>query len=90
MDATSGLAAVWFWIAIVALFLVVIPVVAFLGHRLYTHVREIKEYADDVLEHGVGITANLEPVPELLQTRDLVKNVGAGLTAYAGAVDRML
>lgn len=90
MDATSGLAAVWFWIAIVALFVVVIPVVVLLAHRLYTHVREIKEYADDVLEHGVGITANLEPVPALLQTRDLVKNVRAGLADYARAVDRML
>jgi hypothetical protein len=90
MNASSGVAAVWWWIGVVVLFFVVIPVVLILAHRLLREVAEIKRYADDVLEHGVGITANLEPVPALLQTRDLVKRVGAGLATYARAVDRML
>lgn len=90
MDAASGAAAVWWWIGIVALFLVVIPLVVYLAQRLLQHVLEIKRYADDVLEHGVATTANLAPVPALLETRQSVKNVGAGLVRYAQAVDRML
>lgn len=90
MDAASGAAAVWWSIGIAALVLVVIPLVVFLAHRMLSHIVEIKRYADDVLEHGVAITANLAPVPALLETRARVKKVGAGLSAYAGSVDRML
>lgn len=90
MDAASGAAAVWWTIGIVALVLVVIPLVAFLAHRMLGHIAEIKRYADDVLEHGVGIAANLAPVPALLETRSLVKKVGSGLGTYAGSVDRLL
>ena len=90
MDATSGGAGVWWWIGIAVLYLAVIPLVLFLAHRLLSHVREIKSYADDILEHGLGIAANLDPVPALVDTRDLVKRVGGGLTDYAGSVDRML
>jgi hypothetical protein len=43
-----------------------------------------------VLEHGLGIAGNLEPVPALAETRDLVKRVGGGLDEYAAAVDRLL
>jgi len=90
MDAASGAAAVWWSIGIAALVLVVIPLVAFLAHRMVKHIVEIKRYADDVLEHGVGITANLAPVPALLETRQKVKNVGGGLVTYAQSVDQML
>lgn len=90
MDATSGAAAVWWSIGIAALVLIVIPLVVFLAHRMLMHITEIKRYADDVLEHGVGVTANLAPVPALLDTRDSVKRVGSGLLTYAGSVDRML
>lgn len=90
MDATSGAAAVWWTIGLIALFVVVIPLVAFLAHRLLQHIIEIKRYADDVLVHGVAITANLEPVPALVETRDRVKRVGGGLATYAGYVDRLL
>lgn len=90
MDAASGAAAIWWSIGIAALLLVVIPLVVFLAHRMVNHIVEIKRYADDVLEHGVDITANLEPVPALLDTRASVKKVSSGLAAYAGSVDRML
>jgi hypothetical protein len=90
MDAASGAAAVWWWLGVAVLFLVVIPVVLILAQRLLRKVIEIKRYADDVLEHGVGVTANLEPVPALVETRSLVKSVGEGLAAYFGAVERML
>ncbi len=90
VDAASGFASLWWWIAIAVLFLVVIPLVLFLAHRLLRVIMEISRYAGDIQDHGVGITANLAPVPALLDTRDLVKRVGGGLTDYVESVDRML
>jgi hypothetical protein len=90
VEATSGAAAVWWWIGLVVLYFVVIPVILTLSHRLLRQISEINRYAEDVLEHGLGITANLEPVPALLETRELVKSVGARLGTYAQAVDKIL
>ena len=90
MDAASGGAAVWWWIGILVLLLVVIPTVLLLVQRVLRHISEIKHYADDVLEHGLGIAGNLDPVPALAETRDLVGRVGAGLGEYVAAVDRLL
>jgi hypothetical protein len=90
MDAASGGAAVWWWLGVLALYLLVIPLVLLLVQRVLRHIQEIRGYADDILEHGVGITANLDPVPHLADTRDLVKRVGAGLAGYAAEVDRLL
>jgi hypothetical protein len=90
MDAASGGAAVWWWIGVLALYLVVIPLVLLLVQQVLRHIGEIRSYAEDVLEHGVGIAANLDPVPALAGTRDLVKRVGGGLTEYAAVVDRLL
>jgi hypothetical protein len=90
MDAASGGAAVWWWIGILVLLLVVIPTVLLLIQQLLRHISEIKHYADDVLEHGLGIAEKLEPVPALAETRDLVKRAGGGLGDYVAAVDRLL
>jgi hypothetical protein len=90
MDSTSGAAAVWWWIGVLLLYLAVIPVVLLLAQRLLQRVLEIRRYAADVLEHGIGVTKNLEPVPLLAETRDLVKRVGAGLGTYVQAVSRLL
>lgn len=86
----STAAVVWSVIGLVVLYLVVAPLVVYLAHRLLRRMQEVRRYADDVLEHGVGITANLDPVPALLETRDLVKGAGAGLLRYGGAVERLL
>lgn len=83
-------AVVWSVIGLVVLFLVVAPLVVVLAHRLLTRIGEVGRYADDILEHGVGITANLDPVPALLDTRDLVKEAGGGLLRYGAAVERLL
>lgn len=90
MDAASGGAAVWWWIGVVVLFLVVAPVVVYLAHRLLAHILEIHRYADDVRENGAEITKNLEPIPVLAETRDLVKGVDSALRRYVRAVDGML
>jgi asparagine N-glycosylation enzyme membrane subunit Stt3 len=86
MDGISTGAAILWWIGIVALFLIVIPLVLVLVQRVLNDLREIRDYADDAREHGVGVTANLAPVPALAQARDLVKVVAAGLGDYVGAI----
>lgn len=90
MDAASGGAAVWWWLGVLALLLAVAPVVVFLAERVRGHLGEIKAYADDVLEHGVAVAGNLDPVPALAETRDLAKRVGSGLAGYVGSVERLL
>lgn len=90
MDSLSTSGAVLWWLGLAALFLVVIPLLLVLVVRVLGHLREISQYADDVLVHGVGVTKNLEPVPALVQTGDLVASAGGKLARYVGAVDRLL
>jgi len=86
----SVASVVWSVIGLLVLFLVVAPLLVVLAQRVLRRAIEVRRYADDVLVHGVGITANLDPVPALLDTRDLVKQAGAGLLRYGGAVERLL
>jgi len=90
MDGLSAGAAIMWWIGVVALFVVVIPLVLFLVQRVLSSLREIKDYAADALTHGVGVTKNLEPVPALLQTRELAKSVRGKLGRYVGSLRPLL
>lgn len=87
MSVTS---TVWSIVGLVVLFVVVAPLVVFLAQQLLSQIAEVGRYADDILVHGVGITANLEPVPALIDTRDLVKEAGGGLLRYGAAVQKLL
>lgn len=78
------------WIGNVVFLLVVIPVVILLLRSLSRPVFEIRDYVDDVLEHGVLAIAALDSVEELLDTRELVKDVGAGVGRYGAAIDDLL
>lgn len=60
------------WLANALLLLLVVPLILLLANRVIRPAVEISRYADDILEHGVGIAANLDPVPALIDTRDLV------------------
>ena len=60
------------WLANVALLVLVVPLIVLLANRVIRPAVEISRYADDILIHGVGITGNLDPVPALIDTRDLV------------------
>lgn len=82
-------AALW-WLGLVVFFVLVVPVVIFLAARIVADLRKIRAYAADILEHGVGLAANLDPVPELATTRDLVRQVAAGIGRYAAAIRRLL
>ena len=63
----------WLWWAGNAiLLLVVVPTVVLLANRVMRPAIEIQRYADDILTHGVALTANLAPVPAVADTRDLV------------------
>jgi len=86
----SVASVVWSIIGLVVLFLVVAPLVVLLAQRVLSKITEIGRYADDVLAHGVGITANLDPVTALIDTRDLVKEAGGGLLRYGAAVEKLL
>ena len=77
--------ALW-WIANVAALLLVVPLVIQLANRVIRPAVEIQRYADDILEHGVGLTKNLEPVPALLDTRSIVTDVTANAVRYVTAL----
>lgn len=78
------------WIGNAALFFVVIPLVLFLANRVLRPVMEIKAYADDVLEHGVGLTGTLDAVPKLVDTRQLAAVARERVGRYGAAVQRVL
>ncbi len=69
--------------------LVVAPLVVALASYVIRPARECLRYADDILEHGVGIAAALEPVPALVTTRTLVSDVTANAVAYVSALRRL-
>jgi len=68
---------------------VIAPVVVALAAYVIRPALESARYADDILEHGVGITAALEPVPALVTTGELVGVVTANAVGYVGALRAM-
>ena len=81
---------VWWWIGNLILIFVVAPVCLWLLNKLLRPTFEIKAYADDILEHGVGITRELDAVPKLVRTKELTATARAGVGRYANAVNRLL
>lgn len=81
---------VWWWIGNAVLLLVVIPLVAHLANGLVRRTQEVRDYASDILAHGLGITANLDPVPALADTAGLVRVARDAAAQYAAAVDALL
>lgn len=77
------------WVMSALGLLVVAPLVVALASYVIRPARESARYADDILVHGVGITAALEPVPALLTTRELVDEVTGNAVAYVGALRRL-
>ena len=77
------------WIGNALGVIVVVPLVLLLMLEVIRPVRQIAWYADDVLEHGVGLARNLEPVPALGRTRELVAEVTQHAVEYVGALERM-
>jgi hypothetical protein len=69
-----------------ALGLVVAVVVVLLFNRIMIPALEIKHYAEDILDAGVGIARNLDDVDELMRTRELATAVPGLALAYLDKV----
>jgi uncharacterized membrane protein len=78
------------WLANAVLLFAVVPTVLLLANRVLRPAIEIDRYAADILEHGVGITANLDPVPAVAETRDLVATAKATSLQYVEKVGPLL
>ncbi len=78
-----------FWVMSGIGLLVVAPVVVVLASYVIRPALESARYADDILVHGVGITAAVEPVPALLTTRELTAEVTENAVAYVGALRQL-
>ncbi len=81
---------VLWWIANLLLLFVVAPVCLFLLNKVLRPAQEIKAYADDILEHGVGITSELDAVPKLVQTKELTAQARDGVRRYGAALQRLM
>lgn len=69
---------------------VIVPVLLIFLNKLLRPAREIKNYADDVLEHGVGLTGTLDDVPKLVATRELTAAALQQVGRYGAAIQRVL
>ena len=86
----TGAINVWWLLGDVLLILVVAPAVVFFLNKVLRPVKEIHAYAGDILEHGVGITAQLDAVPKLVRTRELIGQAKEASGRYGGALQRLL
>jgi hypothetical protein len=78
------------WIGNALFLVVVIPVVVVLLQRLKGSAVEVGRRVNTVHDQAGGIVIAADDVKALIPTRDAVKRVGAGLTRYVKAVDRLL
>jgi hypothetical protein len=53
-------------------------------------IKEIQKHAGDILEHGAGLSRNLEAIPKLLQTQRLAGVARQGVGAYGAAITKLL
>jgi DNA-binding FrmR family transcriptional regulator len=81
---------VLWWIGNAIFLVVVIPVVVVLLQRLKRSAVDVGERIKTVHGQAGGIVKAVDDVKALIPTRDAVKQVGAGLTRYVKAVDRLL
>lgn len=78
------------WLGNILLLFVVVPVVVLLLNRVLRPINEINAYANDILEHGVGITGALDAVPKLERTRQLSSAARGAATRYGAALQRIM
>jgi hypothetical protein len=81
--------ALW-WIGNVIFVLVIIPVVVVLLLRLMSAIFNIGKHVDTIYRQVAGLVVAVDDVKQLVPTRNAVNQVGAGLTRYVKAVDRVL
>jgi hypothetical protein len=72
------------------LLLLVIPVVLILAKRVLKPIFAIQGYVDDVIEHGLGLSRNLDAIPKLVKTRELTTTAKQAVGQYGAAIERLL
>ncbi len=80
----------WWWIGNIILIAVVAPVLILFLNKVMRPIREIDAYVEDVLEHGVGISGQLDCVPNLIRTCELTGVARLNVTRYGLALARLL
>lgn len=80
----------FWWIGNLLLLAVVIPVVLLLLNRVIRPALEIKNYANDILDHGVRLTGTVDCIPVLATTCELTAAARLNVTRYGLALARML
>jgi len=78
------------WVANALILLVVVPLVVILANRVIRPAIEIQAYSDDILEHGVLLTANLVPVPALIDTDAKIVDITGEAVRYVTALRGMV
>jgi len=77
------------WIGDVIL-LVATVVLLLVIYRILKPIREIQQHANEIIDHGVAVSRNLEAIPKLLQTQRLVGVARQGVGAYGAAITKLL
>ena len=85
-----GVDVVLWWLGNAVLAFVVIPVVLLFANRVLRPTLVIKEYADDILVHGVNLTGTLDAVPKLVTTKQLTGTALGLVGRYGAALKRLL
>jgi hypothetical protein len=80
----------WLWVGDAVLIFVVIPFVLMMLNKVLRPAMEIKKYADDVLQHGVGLTGTLDAVPKLVETLQLTSAAKGLVGRYGAALEKLL
>lgn len=78
------------WLGNIVLLFVIVPVVLLLLNRVLRPIKEIDAYANDILEHGVGITGALDAVPKLERTRELSSAARGAVGKYGSVLQRIM
>ncbi len=81
---------VLWWLGNLVLLFVVAPVCIILLNNLLKPAKEIRAYAQDVLEHGVALTGTLDDVPKLVRTKELTGQARQAASRYGAALQRLL
>lgn len=70
--------------------LVVAPIVISLFNRVVDLARDANNYVEDILANGVVLTGDLDPVPALVETQDLIHTATEGAAKYVGVLEQLL
>jgi uncharacterized protein YoxC len=77
------------WIGNAVLLVVTLALVVLL-QRLMKPIKEIEKHVDEIIQHGGAVSANLNAVPKLVQTQQLVGVARQGVGAYGAAITNLL